>query len=253
MLPVNFKKKPSPVLESKGKLNSPIINRDSVTKDKTWEFSFRYWKQPDLFGLDRVEPSWMVSLLERLQELSTTKIEQLLRDHAHKQSIRYHEIDWSHQGTPLGRSDFTWLDARYLGNVEEFPFIQVHISKAKGRIVGFWDENWIFNILLVDPRHNIQPSKYSSYQLRESPPCNNENMVILSKVMDCILRCKPNRAECPITSLIDGQITYPESEVVIFHSVSEDLLNKMSQVFQAGVANSPSEILDYGVNELFKE
>ncbi|WP_416760853.1 hypothetical protein ACNI65_01880 [Roseateles sp. So40a] len=52
--------------------------------------------------------------------------------------------------------------------------IQIAISKAEGRLIGFFDEEAIFQIVLFDPLHNAQPSKFNDYKVRLSKPLGCE-------------------------------------------------------------------------------
>lgn len=67
----------------------------------------------------------------------------------------------------------SWIYKDYLENEEDFPLYQFQISMANGRVVGFFDENWVFNIVLVDPNHNMQPSKDYDYRVTPCFPLDN--------------------------------------------------------------------------------
>ena len=47
---------------------------------KKWRFSFRFWRQIEYFALDRCSPSWFVSFLERLQDLSNQEIKSFISE-----------------------------------------------------------------------------------------------------------------------------------------------------------------------------
>ncbi len=153
-----------PVLDQiPGKNKEPVVL--SNPKVVNWTFSFRYWRQVDFFGLSGAESKWFVSLLEKLKELSYFEVEKFVEDSSQKSAWRYHPINWSQKNIPIKRDDLEWVDTQYLENEDEFPLLQFQISRALGRVVGFWDEKKIFNIVLLDPLHNIQPSKSHSYRV----------------------------------------------------------------------------------------
>ena len=55
----------------------------------------------------------------------------------------------------------TWdqVDSVYLDNPEDYPWQQFQITRANGRVIGFWDEYHVFQVVLLDPEHNMQPCK----------------------------------------------------------------------------------------------
>ena len=77
---------------------------------RRWAFSFRFWRQTEFFGLDKAQPTWFVSLLERLAELSGLVIDDFRSDAAARSYHRYHEIDWDQKNIPVRREDLTWIE-----------------------------------------------------------------------------------------------------------------------------------------------
>lgn len=149
-----------PVLE-----HTPLNNRPVLVDvgEKKWTFSFQYWKQIEFFGLDKSNPSWFVSLIEKLKDLSGKDVKNFVSTGEQRDAWRYHNINWNQTNIPIQREDLDWLDKDYRENEAEYPIVQFQVSQALGRVVGFWDENSVFNILLLDPLHNIQPSKRYNY------------------------------------------------------------------------------------------
>lgn len=139
-------------------------------KDKLWTFSFRFWKQIEYFGLSHTNKEWLISLLERLQNLSQEKLDDFRVDQGKRDRYRYHGINWSQKNIPIQRTDLNWIPADYLNNETEFPLQQFSISTGLGRIVGFFDETQTFNIVLLDPLHNIQPAKDYAYKVAKCQP-----------------------------------------------------------------------------------
>lgn len=53
-----------------------------------------------------------------------------------------------------------------LDNEEDYPFFQFQISKGLGRVIGFWSEDYrFFYIVLLDPKHNMQPAGDYNYKV----------------------------------------------------------------------------------------
>ena len=168
-----------PVIDKSPQSGKRIINNQvpatsklpipgSFPKPSNFSFSFKYFRQIKYFEIGGVGNSWYISLIERLQELSKKDWAMFERDFLEKQSFRYHEINWDSKNVPIKRLDLNWIDKHYLENEEDFPMMQFHVSKALGRVVGFWDAWKIFQIVLLDPLHNIQPSSYNAYRVNDT-------------------------------------------------------------------------------------
>lgn len=161
-----------------------------------WNFSFQYWNQIEFFGLDRSAKSWFVSLLERLRDLSKYTVEEFLRNIDLQDAYRFHAINWSAKNCPIKRQDLHWIPPHILENNEDFPLVQIHVSKALGRIVGFFDSNHTFNIVLLDPLHNIQPAKCVDYKIRDCDIVGCQYTSLLYKVSSLLDRkCKNGACE----------------------------------------------------------
>lgn len=153
--------------------HSRLLPKDKSQVTKIyWSFGFKFYKQINLFGFSNIQLEWFTSLFERLRD--TSKMEYKGMSEVLEDGYRYHIINWNAKNCPLIRDQFDWIDLVYLNNEIEYPLCQFHISKAKGRIIGFWDENNIFQIVLLDPLHNLQPSKKVNYELRDTFPVMSE-------------------------------------------------------------------------------
>lgn len=168
-----------PVLGHTPTSNKPVLD---AVGEKKWTFSFQYWKQIEFFGLDKSNPTWFVSLIEKLKDLSDKEIKSFVSSGSERDAWRYHNIDWNQKNIPIQRNDLEWLDKDYRENEAEYPIIQFQISQALGRVVGFWDENSVFNILLLDPLHNIQPSKSHGYKVDSCNPLSCNYSSLLSSI-----------------------------------------------------------------------
>jgi hypothetical protein len=149
---------------------------------KGWSFSFKYYKQIDFFGLKAESPAWFSALLDRLQDFCSKKPDDFNSNHAEKRDYRYHPIDWNARNIPVKREDLDWIDRDIIENEADFPFYQFQISKANGRIVGFWDvKQTVFHIVLLDPKHNIQPAggKFN-YRVDKTSilPCKYTSLIV---------------------------------------------------------------------------
>ncbi|WP_147819177.1 hypothetical protein [Salidesulfovibrio onnuriiensis] len=214
-----------------------------------WTFSFKYWKQIDYFGLDRSESAWFVSLIEKLHKLSEEEIERFLCDSRKRDGWRYHKINWGQKNIPVKIDDLDWVPTKYRSNQDEFAFVQFQVSQSLGRVVGFWDEYSIFNIVLLDPLHNMQPAKSYGYKVSPCNPLNCDYTTLLSALEDALhLKCE--NEDCGLVSYIQSIKTrkkeLAEHGVCIFRLTDEDFefiellgeggtIKDVYDIFQAGL------------------
>jgi hypothetical protein len=156
--------------------------------ERCWVFGFRWWRQVKNFGFDDVvnADKWFVSLMERLQHLGAESVDHVV-DAMHAGGgiaggLRCHPIDHDHEHVTMERAEFDWVAADYLDDEEHYPILQFQVSTALGRVIGFFDENWVFQILLLDPHHNLWLSKYADYKTRKTGLLNSEVMEIRAAV-----------------------------------------------------------------------
>lgn len=230
------------------KTNQPVV--DKSIKPKRWAFSFRFWRQREYFGLDGVPDKWFVSLIEKLKDFSNETVDEFLKDGRKKDAYRFHEISWTQKNIPVQRQDFNWIDSDYLWNEVDYPFYQFQISKALGRVVGFWDENQIFNILLLDPYHNIQPSKEYGYKVNPCSPLPSE----YSSLIDDIRRLKQHHncknSECTLQkALMDLPGCFRSFNVVFFH-LDDKMLDQLRQLVESGQYTTVDEVLQTAIEYL---
>jgi hypothetical protein len=173
------------------------IPKPESSETNKWSFGFQYFSQIRYFEIGGVANSWYISLIDRLKEVSQINREKFLNDFSQHGNIRYHKIDWNSKNTPIKRADLNWIDKDILDNEDEFPMLQFHISKALGRVVGFWDEKNIFQIVLLDPKHNIQPSNYNSYHVDDTYFMSCEYSSLLIDI-DKIKNKVTPQCTCPI-------------------------------------------------------
>jgi hypothetical protein len=165
--------------------------------------------------------------------------------------LRYHHIDWTAKNIPMQRREMTWIHPDYRDNEEEFPLVQFHISKAVGRVIGFWDEYDVFNIIALDSLHNLQPSKRFGYAVREGVPVRCEYTSLLHDLnvakdqprntADCLLRVaiqrlpgEDHKHEVLILRLDDGT-----TEMV---RKLEDQGCSITDIFESGILFKQDEL-----------
>ena len=106
-----------------------------------------------------------------------------------------HNIDWKARNIPFKREDIDWLD-EYFDNPAEFPLFQISVSKALGRLVGFLDEDNIYQVVLLDPLHNAQPSSYNGYKVQLSSPLGCQITSIRHKASALSIKSKEIGCDC---------------------------------------------------------
>jgi hypothetical protein len=143
---------------------------ESPPRAKAWTFALGHWQQIKHFGLvcEKVNEKWFVSLLEKLRDLSKLSIDDVSNNPS--PLWRFHRIDWSSKNIPIQESDLDWVSDAYLdsSSPEKIEYYQFQITKATGRIIGFLDHKNVFQIVLLDPMHNAQPSKYNGYAINKT-------------------------------------------------------------------------------------
>lgn len=152
-----------PVTPKIERLKKPYLKRHHTSPNIN--FSFKDWRQINNFGLGQEKPKWFASMLDAIKNMSTRSVRQLEVDKKLATDIRYHPIDWNAKKCPLKRSQIDWVEPEIIQNEEEFTFYQFQISKGKGRIIGYWFPVNTFNIVLLDPLHNLQPAADYNYKI----------------------------------------------------------------------------------------
>lgn len=233
---------PAPVIPKGGKL---IAKPKDPPKDLRWSFSFRFWNEHHpYFGLGAADLTWVASLLGRLSQLSTESIENIWTNHGMRSSpsgIHFHQVDFLGKNVPLQREDFDWLPDSYRLNSEEFTIYQFHVSTAMGRVIGFFDETWVFNVLLLDPKHNLQPSKFNSYQLTPSPRVGTHQAILLSR-LDAMRALKCSEA-CPFPAAVANVTAQHLEHHLVFLRLDESEMKVLNDAIRAGTFKDASDAL----------
>ena len=218
-----------------------------------WTFSFRFWRQLDYFGVGNSEAKWFVSLLEKLKDLSGREKDRFLRDPKLKEDWRYHTINWGQRNIPIQRADLDWIDENYRDNSDEFPLVQFQVSQALGRIVGFWDEKDIFNIVLLDPLHNIQPSKDYDYKLDPTNPLRCQYSSLLYKIHQIQHGAECENPRCTYKAKLETIETTNPYQNVLIHYIDDEDLGRAANLKDEGWVESSRDIFEYGLNYLESE
>lgn len=242
--------KRSTIPKPNSKAAASPVPQEKVGPPVNWAFSFRYWKQTEFFGLGSVASSWFAALLDRLQVLSNEPIEDLVYDSAKRDNLRYHEINWAQKNIPIQRADCTWIAREYLENADEYPFYQVAISTGLGRIIGFWDEHSIFNIVLLDPMHNMQPSARFDHRVRATSVRETPFAELLQQVQELQThRCElPSCRYFKVASELGRQPTATTDLLML--RVTPSSIDLAEELVRKGEANCLAAIFEEGILSL---
>jgi hypothetical protein len=223
-----------------------LVSKDQAKniKRKNLSFSFSYFNQvPNYFGIGMCSKEWHVGLIERLKTLGKMTPEQIFENNKGNKSLRCHPINWESKNVPIKRNDLTWLPSEILNNEEDFPIVQLSISNASGRIIGFLDrDSSIFHIVMLDPHHNIQPSKKTNYQIQ--PTTNglsqyDDLLSKLDKLKSIVSSCKTN---CELHNHI--QVIDSQHDHIIYFRLDDSFYDEYHTITQK---YSNKDIIEHGI------
>ena len=217
---------------------------------RRFNFSFRFYRQTRYFEIGGCEQSWFVTVFEKLAELSSKYYEEVMGNLAEKDAWRIHPIEWSAKNIPIKRSDLSWIDQKYLDNKAEYEFVQFQLTTGLGRVIGFWDELRIFNVVLLDPLHNAQPSKRFNYQVQETFLGKNALATALTAVelsmKDCGEACRCRAVYGDIQSALTS--TIPHDTILV--PMQKELFATIEHYIGNGVIASVTELIEGGISQL---
>jgi len=227
------------------------LARAPTREEDRWSFGFRFFREIENFGLDsgKVDKKWTLSVIYRLGELSALKVAEVMESPTYRDStLRIHDIDWSAKNIPIKRSDLNWLSAEYLNNPEEFPIFQFAVSRAEGRLIGFLDEDNVFQVVLLDPLHNAQPAKINDYKVRMCKPLGCEITSVKYEANQAIGRLKDKDCGCAseFEKALSWNKTRPGVAIVIPIVDGTDIADA-DEVIRDGYAKSYAEIFSAGL------
>lgn len=182
---------PKPKKSQNSSINERIKPAIKVSKEGYIRFSFKYLEERENFEWGDVDKGWYSAFLNRLSELESHTWEELeANSEGITKSIFYHAIKWE-DAIVLKREDINWIPDEYK-NDEDYPIYQLAVTKGKGRLHGFKDEKGIFNILLIDINHNLQPSQKHNYQIRPTRSQKSSIDILQASISMC-----EHASECP--------------------------------------------------------
>ena len=218
--------------------------QDKELKRRKITFSFSYFRQIPNFEIGGCSQGWHVGLVERLRTLGNMTPQEVLEENKGSIALRCHPIDWKAKNIPVQRNNLDWLPTEILNNEEEFPMMQFSISRSTGRIVGYFDRDpSIFHIVLLDPNHNIQPSRKTNYQIQPTTKGISQYDDLLNKVE----RIKKIIEECPDKSCkLHAHMAAIEElhDNIVYIGLDKDFYSTYQEILQV---HSLREILEQGI------
>lgn len=245
------------------KRQTPIRTGDPPTQSGKISLSFEFWNQSKYFGLDRTQMDWVVGLLNRLKEICHFTKEQweteTLGNRWAGRRWHYHHVYWDAKNIPIEKSDLNWVPAQILDNDEEYPFWQVGFGAGGGRAAGFWETEDRFAIVLLDPHHNLAPSKDYGYKVTECHPETHSAELIRLAVDRARggLVCSPDA--CPIHGSL-AQITLGREIRDAYHfaemiplGLEEQTARDLKELLDMGRVPSLHEVVRRGISAYMKD
>lgn len=221
------------------KINGRISPSSTDIRAKGVRFSLKYLREIDYFEWGDADANWHASFLKRLKELESHSWEEFSSNRSGiSDQLYYHPIDWELSDI-LKRSDINWIPDVYMDD-NEYPIYQFSVSQGKGRFHGFTDENGVFNILLIDLHHNLQPSQKHNYQTRPTHPCTTS----IEHIHSCINTCDHANI-CPCKQ--DDSLS---KNIILFKCDLDSLLLKLGIKDEIPPKNY-ADIFEEGINAFF--
>lgn len=118
-----------------------------------------------------------------------------------------------------------------------------------GRVIGFWDRK-IFNVVFLDPYHNMQPSKYTEYKLRSCDPLGCDYTKLLHAIEDVSEKCcKQNGCECAERlASIETSKDILEEQCVVMLKISASDMEYVEYLRGGGSSASLHDIFKFGLD-----
>lgn len=180
-------------------------------------FSFEFFREIKYFELGDCANQWFVSLLEAINRYSLMSID----DIKGKKSLRYHKIDWNEKNIPIRFKDLDWLPNNEQLLVSPDEIYQLSITTGTGRIVGFSIDR-VFYVVLLDPKHNIQPSEKHNYQVTPTYPSETQYIELKHKY-DLLLKSAHNALDAKLLEQIT--LSSPQNNILYVSMTDDDINN----------------------------
>lgn len=227
-------------LSSKEPSRKALTNDLNGNEDDKVSFSFRYFRQIANFGITGKNDVWMSGLLEQLHLLSEKNADELLSDKNTKTVLRMHPLSLETGKTALKSCDFDHIPKKYRPTAEDCPVMQFQISKANGRVIGFFNENHsVFYIVFLDPNHNAEFCKYNDYKLRKISPCESE-------IDD--LRARIAKHTSLNNALMEEAEEFLFTDGYVYFCIDKDLVEPLFRMLEG--KNFQSKLGDFLLSEL---
>lgn len=179
-------------------------------------FSFKYFREIENFGVGDCDTQWFASLLDAIIRYSGMNLSEIVG----RESFRYHAIKWEQHNIPIKFEDLDWLPKNEQLLVSAGDVYQLSISQGTGRIIGF-SVGSTFYVVLLDPKHNLQPSK--SYNYRVDPTKHSETQYEeLKRKYDLLLKSAHNTLDASLIEQIT--LSSPQNNI-LFVGLSDDDMN----------------------------
>lgn len=180
-----------------------VPKQNKKAKGAKFSISFAFWTQRENFGLSPKgdDSAWYVSLFDGLRGICAHDVDTIQCDPNLKNQLNIHRFDWSrgNMGISISKKEFEDLIPLQYRNSPEYEPFQIQVSTGHGRLIGFYDENNIFQLLLLDPNHNFCLSNYSEYKIRPTQKKLSQFEVMHNLVQaikeDSLKHCK--QTTCP--------------------------------------------------------
>jgi len=196
-----------------------------------------------------IEKKWMISMLARLTDLSHLTLASVLEDKVVRDGIlRIHDINWEQKNIPFKRDDLDWIDDKFLKNDAEYPLFQLAVSKANGRLVGFLDDESVYQIVLLDPLHNAQPTKFNDYKVRLCKPLGCEVTALKVSVKALVDKITPRSCSCG--EELEAAMTWEKrtnGQAIVMPIVEGNAVDDADELIASGLANSYVDIFEAGL------
>ena len=196
-------------------------------------FSFKYFTQQEYFGIGDQDATWFANLFERIKDLSG-KTRTIIENPTDRDAYRLHPIDWNAKNCPITIGDLLSVPQNIKDNAEDDFFWQFQLSKGTGRVVGFFNEDFTtFYIVLLDPKHNIQPSRDYGYSVDETTAAITEYERIQMCIVDVIKgcgKCSTDCKNCPLPQLKEEYIR----SGVFYASIDSELKEQYKELIESG-------------------
>jgi len=132
-------------------------------------------------------------------------------------------------------------------NENDYPIYQFSVSLALGRIAGFWD-GCIFNVVLLDPYHNLQPAKEFNYRVTPTTAILSEHELLVAK-LELIKHAHTNcsTGDCSTQKALKDIEWYNQPFGILY--LDAEYFNMAKNLVQQGKFGSVKEFIELKIIE----